>query len=229
MNGGSAGSAKACSEVALLTRRIGDFLMASLEEIRKRFAKVNSGEDGSYGSTSSASVSALSGAALKIFDPMKKFEVQVSEITKIAEPLERVLNQTARTLEEIKVFSAEMERLAKAYDGIRTFQAALNAEATRELRQQFDGIEKTFYENLCTAAALLDPAREFQARIAELAKIFDGLKPLQDKFNALAKNFKPQPPIDPAKGAIVLDQPATPSATVSIGTPNAAAGTSNGR
>ncbi len=149
--------------------------MASLEEIRKRFAKVNSGEDGTYnGSSNSASIgassvaaSALSGAALKIFDPMKKFEVQVSEITKIAEPLERVLNQTARTLEEIKVFSAEMERLAKAYEGIRTFQAALNAEASRELRQQFDGIEKTFYENLSTAAALLDPAREFQTRIAE--------------------------------------------------------------
>ena len=211
--------------------------MASLEEIRKRFAKVNSGEDGTNYSESNnngspaasqVNISALGGAALKIFDPMKKFEVQVSEITKIAEPLERVLNQTARTLEEIKVFAAEMERLAKAYDGIRTFQAALNAEGSRELRQQFDGIEKTFYENLCTAAALLDPAREFQARIAELAKIFDGLKPLQDKFNALAKNFKPQTQVDP-KGAIVLDQPATPSATVSIGTPNGAASSSNGR
>jgi flagellin-specific chaperone FliS len=134
----------------------------------------------------------------------------------------------ARTLEEIKVFSNEMERLAKAYEGIRTFQAALNAEAARELRQQFDGIEKTFYENLCTAAALLDPAREFQTRFAELAKIFDGLKPLQDKFNALAKNFKPQPPPD-AKGAIMLDQPATPSATVSIVTPNAAVSNPPGR
>jgi flagellin-specific chaperone FliS len=207
--------------------------MASLEEIRKRFAKVNSGEEGNWAvgggnGASSAAASALSSAALKIFDPMKKFEVQVSEITKIAEPLERVLNQTARTLEEIRVFSGEMERLAKAYDGIRTFQAALNADAARELRQQFDGIEKTFYENLSTASALLDPAREFQARIGELAKIFDGLKPLQDKFNALAKNFKPQPPIDTAaKGAIVLDQPASPSATVSIVTPNAAV-SSNG-
>jgi hypothetical protein len=207
--------------------------MASLEEIRRRFAKVNSGEDGTYNGASngasSAAASALSGAALKIFDPMKKFEVQVSEITKIAEPLERVLNQTARTLEEIKVFSTEMERLAKAYEGIRTFQAALNADASRELRQQFDGIEKTFYENLSTAAALLDPAREFQARISELAKVFDGLKPLQEKFTALAKNFKPQPAPD-AKGAIVLDQPASPSATVSIVAPNAAVSTSpNGR
>jgi hypothetical protein len=209
--------------------------MASLEEIRRRFAKVNSGEDGTYGGggggngATSAAASALSSAALKIFDPMKKFEVQVSEVTKIAEPLERVLNQTARTLDEIRVFSGEMERLAKAYEGIRTFQAALNAEAARELRAQFDGIEKTFYENLSTAAALLEPAREFQARIAELAKIFDGLKPLQDKFNALAKNFKPQPPVDPAKGAIVLDQPASPSATVSIVAPNAAVSTPNGR
>src|SRR5579864_2582255 len=189
--------------------------MASLEEIRKRFAKVNSGEDGSFsaasgngasgGGATAAAASALSGAALKIFDPMKKFEVQVSEITKIAEPLERVLNQTARTLDEIKVFATEMERLAKAYDGIRTFQAALNADAARELRQQFDGIERTFYENLSTAAALLDPAREFQARIGELAKIFDGLKPLQDKLQGLAKDFKPQPV--ETKSTIVLDQP----------------------
>jgi hypothetical protein len=202
--------------------------MASLEEIRKRFAKGSmvSGDDGvaSGNGWSAGTVSGLSGATLRIFDPLKKFEVQVSEITKIAEPLERVLNQTARTLDEIKVFSSEMERLAKAYDGIRTFQAALSAEAARELRQQFDGIEKTFYENLSTAAALLDPAREFQARISELAKIFDGLKPLQEKFQALAKNFKPQP-ADAPKGAIVLDQPASPSATVSIVAPNAAVST----
>jgi hypothetical protein len=202
--------------------------MASLEEIRKRFAKANSSDEATSGDvSSSAAASALSGAALKIFDPMKKFEVQVSEITKIAEPLERVLNQTARTFDEIRVFCAEMERLATAYEGIRTFQAALNAEAAHELRQQFDGIEKTFYENLSTAAALLDPAREFQARISELAKVFDGLKPLQDKFKALAKNFKPQPTEAP-KGTIVLDQPATPSATVSVVTPNAAVSNTHG-
>ena len=201
--------------------------MASLDEIRKRFAKMNPTDDAaSSGSPNSppAASAGLGGAALRIFDPLKKFEVQVSEITRIAEPLERVLNQTARTLDEIKVFAIEMERLSKAYEGIRTFQAALNAEAALELRQQFDGIEKTFYENLSTASALLDPAREFQARIAELAKIFDGLRPLQDKFQALAKNFKPQPPEAP-EGTIVLDQPATPSATVSIGAPNAAAST----
>jgi len=207
--------------------------MASLEEIRRRFAKTNTADDGAgNGSFSTAAVSAsataLGGAALKIFDPLKKFEVQVSEIIKVAEPLERVLNQTARTLDEIKVFSSEMERLAKAYEGIRTFQAALNAEAAKELRQQFDGIEKTFYENLSTAAALLDPAREFQTRISELAKIFDGLKPLQEKFTALAQNFKAQP-ADAPKGAIVLDQPASPSATVSIVAPNAAVSTSAGR
>src|SRR5579864_606378 len=202
--------------------------MASLDEIRKRFAKVNGIDDGTSANAPGAGTSALGRAALKIFDPMKKFEVQVSEITKIAEPLERVLNQTARTLDEIKAFSVEMERLAKAYDGIRTFQAALNAEAAKELRQQFDGIEKTFYENLSTAAALLDPAREFQTRISELAKIFDGLKPLQEKFTALAKNFKPQPAEAP-KGAIVLDQPASPSATVSIVAPNAAVSTNGGR
>ena len=209
--------------------------MASLDEIRKRFAKMNPGEEAvgngmsNGGGTSASSAenrsapatSALGRAALKIFDPLKKFELQVSEVTKIAEPLERVLNQTARTLEEIKVFAGEMERLAKAYDGIRTFQTALNAEAARELRQQFDGIEKTFYENLSTAAALLDPAREFQTRIGELAKIFDGLKPLQERFSSLAKNFKPQL-TDAPKSAIVLDQPASPSATVSIVTPNAA-------
>lgn len=207
--------------------------MASLDEIRKRFAKMNPGEDGASNGASSVAMpnganAALSGAALKIFDPLKKFEVQVSEIIKIAEPLERVLNQTARTLDEIKVFAGEMERLAKAYDGIRTFQAALNAEVARELRQQFDGIEKTFYENLSTTAALLDPAREFQTRIAELAKIFDGLKPLQEKFSALAKSFKPQPAGVP-KGAIVLDQPATPSATVSIVAPDAAVSTNSSR
>ena len=94
--------------------------MASLEEIRKRFAKMNSADDGLNGNgngLSSAAASALGGAALKIFDPLKKFEVQVSEITKIAEPLERVLNQTARTLDEIRVFSTEMERLAKGVSG----------------------------------------------------------------------------------------------------------------
>jgi hypothetical protein len=204
--------------------------MASLDEIRKRFAKANSTDEtaGNGSSGASSGAAGLSLAALKIFDPLKKFEVQVSEIIKVAEPLERVLNQTARTVDEIKVFATEMERLAKAYEGIRTFQAALNAEAAHELRQQFDGIEKTFYENLCTASALLDPAREFQARISELAKVFDGLKPLQEKFLTLAKNFKSQ--ATDANGTIVLDQPSTPSATVSIVTaPNAAISTAPGR
>ncbi len=193
--------------------------MASLDEIRKRFAKANSADDGGSNGIPGPGTSALGRAALRIFDPLKKFEVEVSEITRIAEPLERVLNQTARTIDELKVFTAEMERLAKAYEGIRTFQTALNAEAARELRQQFDGIERTFYENLSTAAALLDPAREFQARIAELAKIFDGLKPLQEKLQGLAKDFKPQPV--ETKSTIVLDQP-SPKAGDGINASNAA-------
>ena len=192
--------------------------MASLDEIRKRFAKVNS-EDG-VGMPATAATSALGRAALKLFDPLKNFEVQVSEISRVAEPLERVLNQTARTLDEVKVFANEMERLAKAYEGIRTFQAALNAEAARELRQQFDGIERAFYENLSTAAALLDPAREFQARISELAKIFDGLKPLQEKLLGLAKNFKPAPV--ETKSTIVLDKPSAPNGSGNNAVPNAA-------
>jgi hypothetical protein len=216
--------------------------MASLDEIRKRFAKMNPDQEfvdaqhpngngaasPANNSTTNVATSALGRAALKIFDPLKRFELQVSEIIKIAEPLTRVLNQTARTLEEIKVFASEMERLAKAYDGIRTFQAALNAEAARDLRRQFDGIEKTFHENLSNAAALLDPAREFQTRIAELAKIFDGLKPLQERFSALAKTFQPQQSVAP-KTTVVLEQPATPNATVSIVTPNAAVNSNSGR
>jgi flagellin-specific chaperone FliS len=179
--------------------------MASLDEIRKRFAKVNMAEEGA----ANGSISAGNGTPNVGTSALKKFEVQISEITRIAEPLERVLNQTARAIDEIKVFTVDMERLAKAYDGIRTFQTALNAEAARELRHQFDGIERTFYENLSTAAALLDPAREFQARISELAKIFDGLKPLQEKLQGLAKDFKPQPV--ESKSTIVLDQRSTPS------------------
>jgi hypothetical protein len=195
--------------------------MASLDEIRKRFAKVNAADERtSNGASTAAGTSALGRAALRIFDPLKTFEVQISEITRVAEPLERVLNQTARTIDEIKVFTSEMERLGKAYDGIRTFQTALNVEAARELRQQFDGIERTFYENLSAAAALLDPAREFQARISELAKIFDGLKPLQEKLQGLAKNFEPQPV--ESKSTIVLDQPATPGPPESSTVSNAA-------
>jgi hypothetical protein len=202
--------------------------MASLDEIRKRFAKVNPTDErtSNGASTAASGTSALGRAALRIFDPLKTFEVQVSEITRIAEPLERVLNQTARTIDEIKVFTSEMERLGKAYEGIRTFQTALNVEAARELRQQFDGIERTFYENLSAAAALLDPAREFQARISELAKIFDGLKPLQEKLQGLAKNFEPQPV--ESKSTIVLDQPAPSNAPDNIAVPNAAV-SSHGR
>ena len=213
--------------------------MATLDEIRKRFAKGNltSTEDqgaplggfGGGGAFNSASASTFTEAILKIFDPLKRFEVQVSEIAKVAEPLERVLNQTARTLDEIKKFHTEMERLAKAYDGIRTFQAALNADGARELRHQFDGIEKIFFENLSAVAALLEPAREFQGRIGELAKIFDGLKPLQDQFTKLANNFKTAP-VEAPKGTIVLDQPATtPAEGPSAPAPVNAAVSTNGR
>ena len=194
--------------------------MATLDEIRKRFAKgnLNGVEDqaaslggfGGGGAFNSASASTFTEATLKIFDPLKRFEVQVSEIAQVAEPLERVLNQTARTLDEIKKFHTEMERLTNAYDGIRTFQAALDADGARDLRHQFDGIEKIFFENLSAVAALLEPAREFQARISELAKIFDGLKPLQDQFIKLANNFKTDP-MEVPKGTIVLDQSAATS------------------
>jgi len=197
--------------------------MATLDEIRKRFAKgslngmeeqgVPSGNNGAAGAFSSGSTSTFTEATLKIFDPLKRFEVQVSEIAQVAEPLERVLNRTARILDEIRKFHSEMERLANAYDGIRTFQAALNVDGARELRHQFDGIEKIFFENLSAVAALLEPAREFQARISELAKIFDGLKPLQDQFIRLADNFKPAA-MEP-KGTIVLDQPAATPAGAS--------------
>ena len=199
--------------------------MASIDEIRKRFAKAspngiddNGGNGVSSGGGSIGANFGLTDATLKIFDPLKRFEVQVSEITRIAEPLERVLNQTARTLDEIRVFHTEMERLARAFDGVRTFQAALNADGARELRAQFDAIAKIFYQNLSTAAALLDPAREFQARISELARVFDGLKPLQEQFRTLANNFKPVAADAPK--TIVLDQaaatakPFTPTATV---------------
>ena len=188
--------------------------MASLDEIRKRFGKTslnamdenNGSGSAAHGAGGIGGAFGLTGATLKIFDPLKRFEVQVSEITKIAEPLEKVLNQTARALDEIKVFYAEMERLSLAYEGIRTFQAALSADGARELREQFDAIAKIFYENLSTTAALLDPAREFQARISELARVFDGLKPLQDQFTELAKKFKTEKPANP--NTIVLDQAA---------------------
>jgi len=197
--------------------------MASLEEIRKRFAKTSTSAPEAAGPAAQL----LADATLKIFDPLKRFEVQVSEIMKVAEPLERLLNQTARTLDEVKTFRGEMERLSRAYDGIKTFQAALSSDASRELREHFDGIARVFHENLATAAALLEPAREFQQRIAELAKVFDGLKPLQDQFNSLAAGFKSQAAVETPK-TIVLDQPAATAAIANAAI--SAAGTAgNGR
>jgi flagellin-specific chaperone FliS len=198
--------------------------MPTLEEIKRRFGKNPAAEDG----PAMSSPAALAEAALKLFEPLKRFELQVSEIAKAAEPLEHVLNQTARTLDQIRAFEGEMERIGRAYEGIRTFQAALNSDAARELREQFDAIGRTFYENLATAAAVLEPALEFQARIALLAKVFDGLKPLQEQFSKLAEGFKPHTPqpATPSKPpAFVLEQAAATSAPAA---PNAAL-SSNGR
>jgi flagellin-specific chaperone FliS len=208
--------------------------MPTLEEIRKRFAKNPSAPDEAAAPASSPA--ALAEASLKLFEPLKRFELQVSEIAKVAEPLERVLNQTARTLDQIRAFESEMERLGRAYDGIRTFQAALSSDAARELREQFDAVGNTFYQNLATAAAVLEPALEFQSRISVLAKVFDGLKPLQEQFNKLAEGFKPQgaQPASSAKPTtIVLEEMAAANnaaanAAVSPGVGNAAV-SSNGR
>jgi hypothetical protein len=174
-----------------------------------------------------SSPAALAEAALKLFEPLKRFELQVSEIAKAAEPLEHVLNQTARTLDQIRAFESEMERISRAYEGIRTFQAALNSDAARELREQFDAVARTFYENLATAAAVLEPALEFQARISLLAKVFDGLKPLQEQFNKLAEGFKPQtaqpaatvskPPAFVLEQAAATNGPTAANAAVSNG------------
>lgn len=211
--------------------------MPTLEEIRKRFAKNPAAPDEPL--SAAASAAALAEAAAKLFEPLKRFELQVSEIAKVAEPLERVLNQTARTLDQIRTFESEMERLGRAYEGIRTFQAALSSDAARDLRDQFDAVGRTFYENLATAAAVLEPALEFQSRISVLAKVFDGLKPLQEQFNKLAEGFKPQPAVQPPSGAkpagtIVLEQAsATTNNPAAAALANAAAGnaavSSNGR
>lgn len=163
--------------------------MASLEELRKKFVK--NGNPLADGAALAPAAVGLTEAAVKMFEPLKRFEVEVSDIAKIAEPLEKVLNRVSLTVSEIKTFYSEMERVSKAYDGIRTFQAALSSDASRELRGQLDALAATFCENLKIVSALIEPAKEFQARIAELAKLFEGLQPLQEQFEKLAESFKP--------------------------------------
>ena len=52
--------------------------MASLDEIGKRFAKMNLPDDtAGNGGSSASSATGLAGAAIRIFDSLKKFEVQV--------------------------------------------------------------------------------------------------------------------------------------------------------
>ncbi len=134
-----------------------------------------------------------------MFEPLKRFELEVSDIAKIAEPLEKVLNRIAMTVSEIKSFYSEMERLSRAYDGIRTFQAALSSDGSRELREQLDALGGAFYDNLKMVSALIEPAKEFQLRITELAKLFEGLQPLQEQFDKLAESFKPASVSAPAQ------------------------------
>ncbi len=163
--------------------------MASLEELRRKFVK--NGNGAAEGAPVAPLAVGLTEAAVKMFEPLKRFEVEVSDIAKIAEPLEKVLTRVSMTVSEIKTFHSEMERLSKAYDGIRTFQAALSSEASRELREQLDALAAAFHDNLKVVSALIEPAKEFQLRITELAKLFEGLQPLQEQFEKLAESFKP--------------------------------------
>lgn len=178
--------------------------MASLEELRKKFVK--NGNGASDGAALVPAAVGLSDAAVKMFEPLKRFEVEVSDIAKIAEPLEKVLNRVSLTVSEIRTFHSDMERMSKAYDGIRTFQAALSSDASRELREQLDALAATFYENLKVVSALIEPAKEFQARIAELSKLFEGLQPLQEQFDKLAESFKPPQAASPQQPKVTVLQ-----------------------
>src|SRR5229473_2794141 len=111
--------------------------------------------------------SQLAQAVAKVFEQTQTFKDKFSALTEMFEPIERIGQAAARSLEPLQNFEQQLVQLAHSFEPMRVFQIQLN----------------------CLADSL-QPARQFQLDLLKLARVFDSVVDLQAQFTQLAETFK---------------------------------------
>jgi hypothetical protein len=139
--------------------------------------------------------SQLARAVAKVFEQTQTFQDNFAALTEMFEPIERIGQAAARSLEPLQNFEQQLVRLAHAFEPMRAFQIqpaklAQTFEPMRGLQEQFAQLSQAFQTHLNCLASSLQPARQFQLDLLKLARVFDSVADLQAQFTQLAETFK---------------------------------------
>ena len=140
----------------------------------------------------------LAGAVGKVFEQTKAFQDRFLALNQMFEPIERLGEAAARSLEPLQAFHEQLSQLAETFEPMKTFQVQLaqlaqTFEPMKGLQSQFAQISEAFQIHLGKLTKSLEPAKEFQNELSKLISAFDPVSELQQKFEALAERFKEVP------------------------------------
>ena len=145
--------------------------------------------------SSTAGESQLVQAVAKVFEQTQTFQDNFAALTEMFEPIERIGQATARSLEPLQNFEQQLVQLAHSFEPMRAFQIQLaklaqTFEPMKGLQDQFAQLSQAFQIHLNCLADSLQPARQFQLDLLKLARVFDSVADLQAQFTQLAETFK---------------------------------------
>src|SRR5713101_2862196 len=139
--------------------------------------------------------SQLAQAVAKVFEQTQTFKDKFTALTEMFEPIERIGQAAARSLESLQNFEQQLVRLAHSFEPMRAFQIQLaqlaqTFEPMKGLQEQLAQLSQAFQIHLNCLADSLQPARQFQLDLLKLARVFDSVADLQAQFTQLAETFK---------------------------------------
>src|SRR5216683_2173545 len=139
--------------------------------------------------------SQLAQAVAKVFEQTQTFKDKFTALTEMFEPIERIGQAAARSLEPLQNFEQQLVQLAHSFEPMRAFQIQLGRlaqtfEPMKGLQEQLAQLSQAFQIHLNCLADSLQPARQFQLELLKLARVFDSVTDLQAQFTQLAETFK---------------------------------------
>src|SRR5216683_8010569 len=145
--------------------------------------------------SSTAGESQLAQEVAKVFEQTQTFKDKFTALTEMFEPIERIGQAAARSLEPLQNFEQQLVRLAHSFEPMRAFQIQLGRlaqtfEPMKGLQEQLAQLSQAFQIHLNCLADSLQPARQFQLELLKLARVFDSVADLQAQFTKLAETFK---------------------------------------
>jgi len=134
-------------------------------------------------------------AVAKVFEQTQTFQDKFAALPEMFEPIERIGQAAARSLEPLQNFEQQLVRLAHSFEPMRAFQIQLaqlaqTFEPMKGLQEQLAQLSQAFQIHLNCLADSLQPARQFQLDLLKLARVFDSVADLQAQFTQLAETFK---------------------------------------